>query len=198
MLRIPHTDKELLELIAHRNERALTLLYNRYYQPLCNTAYKKLSDELVVEEIVQDVFIVVWEKAPGLDLNGDVKNYLFATLRNKVLYEFRARMAKAALAALFEPMSEISTVDASSLLQAKELAQRLQAAIEKLSPQSREAFRMSRFEQMSYKMIAEQLNVSVGTVEKHIGKALSTLRKEFSERDTYILIALAIDLLKSR
>ncbi|HEY4198675.1 MAG TPA: RNA polymerase sigma-70 factor [Mucilaginibacter sp.] len=195
MVEAQHTDKELLEMIAQKNERALTLLHNRYYEALCTTAYKKVPDEPAVEEIVQDVFVVLWEKSAQLDMNGDVKSYLFATLRNKVLHEIRSRIAKTNLAALFQPVEEISAIDASDLLQAKELEQRLHAAIEELSPQSREAFKLSRFEQLPYKIIANRLNISVGTVEKHISKALSILRKEFGELDNSFLIAVAICLM---
>jgi RNA polymerase sigma-70 factor (ECF subfamily) len=192
LIPVQYTDKELLERIARKDGRALGLLHMRYYESLCNTAYKKVGDELTVEEIVQDVFVVLWEKASQLDFDGDVKNYLFATLRNKVLYEIRSRIAKMNLVALYEPVPEIYLTDASHLLQAKELEQRIHSIIEELSPQSREAFKLSRFEQMSYKMIAERMDISVTTVEKHISKALSVLRKEFSELDNSFLIAVAL------
>jgi RNA polymerase sigma-70 factor (ECF subfamily) len=192
MTPVPQTDKELLEKIARKDGRALGLLHARYYASLCAAAYKRTGDEAITEEIVQDVFVVLWEKAEKLDPEGEVKNYLFATLRNKVLYELRSRMVKMNLAALFEPVSEVDVTDASHLLQAKELEQRLHLVIEELSPQSREAFKLSRFEHMSYKMIAEHMNISVATVEKHISKALSVLRKEFNELDGSFMILLAI------
>jgi RNA polymerase sigma-70 factor (ECF subfamily) len=193
-----HSDDVLLKRIAKKDERALSLLHTRYYEPLCAAAYKKLGNETVVEEIVQDVFVVLWQKADQLDPEGDIKNYLFATLRNKVLYELRSRMARMNTVSLFEPMEEAVTTDASDLLQAKELEQRLYSAIEELSPQSREAFKLSRFEQMPYKMIAEHMNISVGTVEKHISKALSVLRKEVGELDNSFLILLAVYLISNK
>ncbi|RVU01213.1 RNA polymerase sigma-70 factor [Mucilaginibacter limnophilus] len=187
------TDPYLLQQIVAKDERAFTIVYNKYYLDLCHTAFKKIPDEPAVEEIVQDVFIALWKNAATLDINGDLKSYLFATLRNKVLYALRTRISHAALSAHFEPVTEFSTsVNAVDLLTAKELEYRIHAVIESLSPQSREAFKLSRFEQMPYKMIAEQLNISVSTVEKHISKALSVLRKEFSEIDGALVIALAI------
>jgi len=179
-------------MIMQKNEQALAVLHSRYYEPLCAAAYKKIPDEPLVEEMVQDVFVAVWEKSAFLDVDGDIKNYLYATLRNKVLYELRSRVAKTALKAMHLPFRERSDTDVSDLLQAKELEQRLHAVIEELSPQSREAFKLSRFDQLPYKLIAARLNVSVGTVEKHISKALRILRKELSETDYLLLIGLVL------
>lgn len=81
--------------------------------------------------------------------------------------------------------------DASHLLQVKELEERLNAIIEELSLQSREAFKLSRYEHMSYKKIAAHMDISVATVEKHVSKALSVLRKELHELDNSILILTA-------
>lgn len=133
-----------------------------------------------MEELVQDVLINLWNKAPSLDLNGNVQAYLFATLRNKVLHALRSRMLAARRTAPLEAArQEIPEpdCDGAALLQAKELEQTLQTIIDDLSPQCREAFTLSRFEQLSYKSIAQRMNISVNTVEKHIGKALHILRE---------------------
>lgn len=180
-------------MVMQKNEQGLTLLHHRYYALLCASAYRRIPDEPLVEELVQDVFVVLWEKAAFLDVNGDVKSYLFATLRNKVLYALRSQIARAQLASSGPVLD--AYVDGSDLLQAKELEQRLHAAIEGLSPQSREAFKLSRYEQLPYKTIAARLNVSVGTVEKHISKALTVLRKELGELDYVLLIVVMVCLL---
>ncbi len=179
------TDQELLKLIAHKNEAALTALHYRYYPLLCATAFKKIPDEAIVEELVQDVLINLWEKAPSLDLDGNVQAYLFATLRNKVLHELRSRMMMARRSSsLQQEKQEVFEHDAAALLQAKELEQQLQNIIDDLSPQCKEAFTLSRFERLSYKSIAQRMNVSVNTVEKHIGKALNILRDKLGEHVT--------------
>ncbi|MGN7723698.1 RNA polymerase sigma-70 factor [Chitinophaga sp. 22620] len=176
------TDQELLEQIALRSEAALTVLHYRYYALLCAAAFKRVPDESIVEEMVQDVLINFWEKAPSLDRYGNVQAYLFATLRNKVLHEMRSRMIMAKHATtLHEEQQEIFRHDAVELLQAKELEQKLHTIIDDLSPQCKEAFTLSRFEQLSYKSIAQRMNISVNTVEKHIGKALNILREKLGE-----------------
>lgn len=185
-------------MIAQKDGQALSFLYDRYYLALCRTAFKRIPDECTVEEIVQDVFMVVWNKAGTLEYGYDLQAYLFAVLRNKVLYELRTRMSIAAKASCYEVVDEFYNVNAADFLQAKELEQKMNEVIERLSPQSREVFKLSRFEQMSYKKIAEEMNVSVRTVEKHISKALKILRKEIGELDNSYLMILFIFLLRSR
>ena len=85
--------------------------------------------------------------------------------------------------------------DVSDLLQAKQLEQRIHLAIQDLPSHCREAFILSRFEQLSYKEIAERMNISVNTVEKHIGKALSKLRKEIRELDFIMILVITYSLL---
>lgn len=197
MIRNLQTDKHLLTLIAQKDGQSLSVLYDRYYDSLCRMAFKRIPDETVVEEIVQDVFMVLWDKAAVLEADQSIERYLFAVLRNKVLYELRTKTSEAARASFYKIVDEVYNVNAADILEAKELEQKVNQVIEGLSPQSREAFKLSRFEQMSYKRIAEEMNVSVGTVEKHISKALSILRKEVGEFDSSYLIILFIYLLKA-
>lgn len=177
------TDQELLAHIARKSEAALAVLHDRYYLLLCAVAIKRISDESIVEELVQDVFLNFWEKASSLDSNGNVYAYLFATLRNKVLHELRSQMLltkRSSTLQLAQP--ERLEHDAADLLQAKELEEKLQTIIEDLSPQCKEAFTLSRFEHLSYKSIAQRMNISVNTVEKHIGKALNILREKLGDQ----------------
>ncbi len=163
-------------------EQALTELYHRYYAPLCLKAYKRIPFTPLVEEIVQDVFVNFWAKSATLDRQGNVKAYLYATLRNKILHELRTAYNRARSAEKISQLTALSS-DNQSLnhLSAKETESHINQVISSLSPQCREAFRLSRFEHLSYKEIAANMNISVNTVEKHIAKALSILRSKLNE-----------------
>ncbi|MGK9121066.1 RNA polymerase sigma-70 factor [Olivibacter jilunii] len=177
------TDQELLAHIARKSEAALAVLHYRYYPVLCAVAIKRIPDESIVEELVQDVLLNFWEKAPTLDSDGNVYAYLFATLRNKVLHELRSQLLLAKRNSLLQlAQPQVLEHDAADLLQAKELEQKLHTIIEDLSPQCKEAFTLSRFEHLSYKSIAQRMNISVNTVEKHIGKALTILREKLGDQ----------------
>jgi RNA polymerase sigma-70 factor, ECF subfamily len=191
-----YTDEQLTALVSQRDEAAFTVLYHRYYEMLCRSAFKRLPDEALVEELVQDVFINVWNKAAQLDADGNIKAYLFATLRNKVLHELRSRMVVARHAREMMLQNEAQKEDAHDRLDVKHLEQQFQAALQSLPPQCRQAFTLSRVEQLPYRTIADKMNISVNTVEKHIGKALSVLRKTFKEYDiTLLLLILAAELI---
>lgn len=159
---------------------------------LCRSAYKRLHNESIVEELVQDVFINVWKKATELDPNGSIKSYLFATLRNKVLYEIRASIAIAKHAVSLTQQDNGYIPDSFELLHTKHLEQKFHSVMNDLPPQCREAFKLSRLENLSYKSIAERMDISVNTVEKHIGKALGILRKSFREFDISIPLILIV------
>lgn len=178
---LTYDDQELLEKIKDGNSGAFEALYYRYFEQLARFAYKRIHYEDVVEELVQDVFVEIWKKRLTLDPQGNVAGLLYAILRNKALHELRARMIKLRhLENYTQIRSGDSLTENAEALYEKEIQEKMKMAIEKLSPQCREAFTLSRYEHLSYKDIATRMNISVNTVEKHIGKALNILRKEFS------------------
>lgn len=175
---IEHTDQELLRLIKNSSTEAFEALYHRHFVRLYRTAFKRVQNEAIIEELVQDVFVNLWLKRSDLDADGNIVSYLFATLRNKILHELRREMISARnLQKLQLEMLPEYASDGASFLEAKETEQKIHLVLEGLSPKSREAFTLSRFENLSYKAIADEMNISVNTVEKHVGKALMYLKK---------------------
>ncbi|HMG10837.1 MAG TPA: sigma factor, partial [Mucilaginibacter sp.] len=87
-----YSDHELLIALHCGDKKAFEALYCRYFRPLSTYAYKRLQDEYIVTELVQDVFVDIWKKRETLDTNGEVAGLLYAMLRNKALHELRARL----------------------------------------------------------------------------------------------------------
>jgi RNA polymerase sigma-70 factor (ECF subfamily) len=146
-----------------------------------------------VEEIVQDVFVNFWTKAPSLDLNGNVKAYLYATLRNKVLHELRTAATRAFYAEKIKLLTrQDKECDSLDMLYARENERYINHLISTLSPQCKEAFLLSRYEHLSYKEIAQRMRLSVNTVEKHVSKALRILKNKLSEHGNIAIIILFI------
>lgn len=187
------TDQELLTDLRNGDNDAFEALYHRYFVSLCKYAYKKLQDECVVEELVQDVFVDLWKKRTTLDIDGQIAGLLFAMLRNKALHGLRARLIQSKH---YEEFSLLHKHDMSEeltdKLYARQAQEKMNTAINQLSPQCRQAFTLSRYENLSYKEIAQKMGISVNTVEKHIGKALNFLRQEFKEYNLPILIILGL------
>lgn len=174
------SDQELLELVQEKDESAFSILYERYYIPLCKKAYQRIPFQTRVEEIVQDVFVNLWTKASLLDSGGNVKAYLYATLRNKVLHSLRTERNRKFYMKKLSELKEKKVSEKPQPLQtlyATETQETINRIIEQLSPQCRTAFKLSRFEQLSYKEIAQRMQISASTVEKHISKALRIFKE---------------------
>lgn len=188
-----YSDQELLASIQSGDEQAFNELYYRYYKLLCHKAYQRIPSNTFVEEIVQDVFVNIWLKANNLDVNGNVKAYLYATLRNKILYELRTESTRTYY---YEKIKQlIQTAEDHLLLDnlyAKETEAHINKIISTLSPQCKEAFLLSRNEHLSYKEIAAHMHLSVNTVEKHVGKALHILKSKLNEYGDIIFLLLLV------
>lgn len=123
-------------------------------------------------------------KSASLDVQGNLRAYLYATLRNKVLFELRTEQTRACyLKKAARSTREAAAPDDTASLYARETEAKIRSIIATLSPQCREAFVFSRYEDLSYKEIAERMHLSVNTVQKHISKALRILRSNLNEYD---------------
>lgn len=175
-------------------DKAFEALYERYYLPLCKKAFLRIPSVQRVEEIVQDVFVNLWAKTSSLDAGGNVRAYLYATLRNKILHELRTESTRLFYAE--EIKKQKQRQDGSLFLgkiYARETETYITQIIQSLPAQCREAFRLSRYEYLSYKEIAERMQLSTSTVEKHVGKALRILRTKLNTpEDVYLLLPILL------
>jgi RNA polymerase sigma-70 factor (ECF subfamily) len=188
-----YSDRELLIALHCGDKKAFEALYFRYFRPLTAYAFKKLQDEYVVTELVQDVFIDIRKKRETLDMEREVAGLLYAMLRNKALHELRARLIQSKHIEEFTQLHKNDIADVvTDELYARQMEEKMLQAVNKLSPQCKNAFTLSRYEQLSYKEIAEKMCISVNTVEKHIGKALQHLRQEFQEYHLPVIILLGM------
>lgn len=122
-------------------------------------------------------------------MNGNIVAWLFATLRNKVLHELRSSYHRNMHTAKLKTLSDDCTNnDVPDYLDAKNLEAKIMDIINTLPPQCQEAFRLSRFEGITYKEIAVRMNISVKTVEKHISRALLVLKNELHEYNLGLIL----------
>jgi RNA polymerase sigma-70 factor (ECF subfamily) len=163
------------------NESAFEMLFRTYYKPLCNYAYSFLNDKDEAEEVVQSAFIGVWDKRSSIEIQTSIKSYLYRMVRNSCLNVIKHSNVKKQHVrhemAGGEPMEE----SASQSVISQELEQKIREAMKELPEQCRLVFQLSRFEELKYSEIAGQLNISVKTVENHMGKALKIMRQQLKE-----------------
>lgn len=157
------------------------MLFRTYYQPLCNYAYTFVQNRDEAEEIVQSTFLSVWEKRENLEIRTAVKPYLYAMVRNACLNVLKHEKIKQQHAAVELAVAEKSVESVTRTVMASELEAKIYEAMEKLPQQCRLIFKLSRFEELKYSEIAEQLDLSVKTVENQMGKALKIMREQLKD-----------------
>ncbi|WP_128543969.1 RNA polymerase sigma-70 factor [Larkinella soli] len=187
------TDQELVHAIRLGNEQVFEAVFRQHYAPLCQYARTFLHDYDDAEETVQAVFLTIWEKRDGLEINVSLKSYLYRAVHNRCLNRIRhlAVQAEHRERAAYE-MYQVAEAPAQSLI-ADELSDRLQQAIQRLPEQCRLIFIMSRYEELKYQEIADRLGLSIKTVENQIGKALRILRTELADYLPILLFFLLLE-----
>jgi len=158
------------------DEQYMHKLFSMYYKGLCLFARQYIHDNEKVEDIVQDVFLNVWEKGELYDTESLVKSYLFTSVRNRCLNYIRDHKK-------INDNVEVGFLEGAhehNRTEYKELEKMIFAAIASLPEKCREVFEMSRFKEMKYQQIADALGISVKTVEAQMSKALRVLREKLS------------------
>lgn len=152
-------------------------LYQKYYNILCSQVFHILKDRIVTEDIVQEVFAEIWKKREELNINQSIEGYLKRACRNRSLNYIRDNKIKweddSQLINLQD--STVSTVDKLSVI---ELEKEIKEGVMTLPEKCGIVFSLSRYEEMSYLEIAQELGISVKTVENQISKALKILREK--------------------
>jgi len=182
------SEKEVLEKIQSGNESAYEMIFRTFYQPLCRYAYSFLEDKEEAEEVVQSAFITVWEKRKSIDIQTSLKSYLYRMVRNGCLNVIKHEKVKQQHVAHEMAVTEVSYESVTQKVYASELESKITEALKALPEQCRLVFQLSRFEELKYQEIADQLQISVKTVENHMGKALRIMREQLKEYLPLLLI----------
>ena len=162
-------------------EKQLEIIFKENFQRLYGYAYTIVKNELVAEEMVQNVFLRIWEKRDVTNITASATAYLYKSVYHECLNHLRHRKVQESFLSYASRSQEFYSPAASEKVQLSELQQELQQALNELPEQCRTIFQMSRFEELKYREIADRLHLSVKTVENQIGKALKILRGKLSD-----------------
>lgn len=163
------------------DEQVFEVIFRTYYERLCNYANTILHDMDEAEEMVQGAFLTVWEKHDSIEIHTSMKSYLYRAVHNSCLNRVKHYKVRREHGEALKHQTDITIEDASQDLVGSELESLVASAIDSLPQQCRMVFRLSRFENLSYAEIADQLGISVKTVENHMTKALKTLRDRLKD-----------------
>lgn len=166
-------------------KKAFAEIYNEFFGILYHLCRQYLHDDEVSEEIVQDTFMKLWEIRETINDQINIRNFLYTITKNNCLNYLRnqkismkhlEKMKYLEMHFNYEALDKLG-----NYLQFEELRDKVEAAISKLPAEVIETFKLSRFEELSYKEIANQQDISIKTVEARISKGLRILRVELKD-----------------
>lgn len=175
-LKLP-TDEQLLHQMSNGERQAFTMLYRRYWEDLFIIATKVLRGKEEAADVVQDVFLSLWNRREELNLQGSLAAYLHTCVRYKCISYIEKNITRRDYLAMLAQV-EVSSFypNAEINLHLKEIQQTVEKVVAKMPAKMREVYKLSRQEHLSYKEIAEHKSISVETVKKHIQHALQLIR----------------------
>ena len=172
-------DKVIAEL-AKDNEGPLEELFNYYYPRLYNFSRSFLKIEDGIDDILQEVFVKIWQNRKSIKNSATFNSYIFTITRNLLLNELRSRLNKQKIK---EEVSKLSVAPEYSLMEQieyKDLKEKVDNIVNELPKRQKEIFVLSRTQGLSHKEIAEKLKISTKTVEYHISLAVRFLKDELN------------------
>lgn len=172
------TDIDLFNQIKSGNKSSFQFLFERYYSPLARFALLYTRDKDVAEEIVQEFFFQFWVKREKNIISTSVKSYLYSSIRNRSLNFKRDEKNHIDINDELTFFSNNQLSDADSEIDYEFVKFQVKNAIESLPEKCKQIFKLSREDKLTYKQIAEKLNVSHKTVENQMGIALKKLREK--------------------
>lgn len=178
------SEEILLSRFLSGDDDAFGIIFKKYSGVLYASAYNLFRNQHACEDMVQELFIELWEKKHTLSIRN-LKSYLFVAIKNKALMAIRSGKIFVDESVMSELCSEYET---DQNLIADELAGIINYSIDRLPERCQTVFKLSRLEQLSNREIATKLNISIKTVESQMTIALRRLKRCSAEYFTSLLI----------
>jgi RNA polymerase sigma-70 factor (ECF subfamily) len=185
-------ERQTITLLLQGDEATYERVYKQYFQSLYAYAYSIIEDVMQAEEIVQQLFLKIWEKKENIHIETSLQAYLYKSVYFQSLnYIKHLKVRNEHQKHTVFQMKQSPAEQAGQQLDLKLLESRFRKALSDLPEQCRTVFQLSRFEELKYREIAGRLGISEKTVEHHMGKALRVLRTKLAEFLVSILLLLS-------
>jgi len=190
------TERQIIDSINNGELGVFHYLYREYYPALCIYANRFTRNKEISEDIVQDVFINLWEQCGHLEIKDSVKSFLFISVRNGCLNHLKHLQVVNKFNEYYtnllneaQELYNFSQETGDSILIANELEEKLQEEIDHLPEQCKKIFLMSRFDCFKHQEIADKLGVTINTVHRQTSIALEKLRQAFKK---YLILGILV------
>lgn len=161
------------------DDKTFELLYKEYFTLLCNISNSIVKDSDVAKDVVQQVFLKLWNKKDDLKIQSSIRSYLHRAIINTSLNHLEMQKKMISFDKdVFENSSFNLSADRDDHQKSELIKTKIELAIKKLSPRCQTVFTLSKFHGMKNKEIAEHMDISIKTVENQMGKALKLLRED--------------------
>lgn len=183
-----HDDQTLVQLLQKGNVEAFDLLFEGYSSRLFGFALKYFKNEADAEELVQEVFVKVWENRQMLKSELSFKSYLFTIALNQIRKHFNKKVTSLRYLESLKQESEPSENPSLQENDFETVLQQINFIIEQMPPRRRDIFTKSKLEGKSSKEIAAELNISPGTVDNQVSEALRFIRTRLNDGNLSLLL----------
>jgi len=174
------SDAELVLLLTTGDHRAYTEIYNRYVALLYRHAHKVLRDTDACNDVVQDVFLAVWNNRESLRITDSLAAYLYKAIKNRALDLISHQHVVEKYVESIRDFANQGLCITEERIREKELLAIIEAEKAKLPPRTRQVYELNREQELSYREIGERFNVSEKTVKKQVHNALRVIRIKIS------------------
>ena len=171
----------VLQKLAGNDKKALEELFNYYYPRLYNFSKSFLKLEEGIDDILQDVFIKIWNNRTTIHNSATFNPFIFTITRNLLLNELRKRLNNQKLKDKVQKLAVAEEFNTFEKIEYSELREIVDEIIQKLPDKQKQVFILSRNQGLSYKEISEKLNISVKTVEYHIAQSTSSIKSKLKQ-----------------
>jgi len=184
------TNQQILEQLAKSDVRAFDFLYDKYFSKLYGAVYKRLQNRELAEEVVQELFVSLWERRKVLTISTTIEAYLFSSVKYLVIAQYKKDK-------LFEKYSNSLNPEADDnnfteqIIAFDELNFSYKNALKLLPERCKEVFLLKRTG-LSQREISEKMDISEKTVENQMTKALKTLREALSDYTVLMVMGLCL------
>jgi RNA polymerase sigma-70 factor (ECF subfamily) len=184
-----NSDEKLMQEIKADNMFAFDVLYKKYSKRLYKFAYSILKSSEESENIVQDVFLNLWEHRNNVEKNSSIKYYVFTIAYNSAISILRKKASESQFIEYLKSLQDLNQEPVNIEIEYNELTDKLNNIINHLPERQKEVYLLHKSEGLKYQEIADRLNISVNTVENHMSRALKAIREKLGN---YSLTALLI------
>jgi RNA polymerase sigma-70 factor (family 1) len=173
-----YTDEELMLEIKADNMLAFDILYKKYSKRLYKFAFSILKSNEESENIIQDVFLNLWENRQKVDKDSSVKYYVFTIVHNSAISLIRKKARTTQFIEYLKLQQNLNQEPVNVEYEYNELKERLDLIVNHLPLRQKEVYILHNVEGLKYQEIAKRLNISENTIENHMSRALRTIREK--------------------